>query len=304
MRMGVVGDRGWGGGSESGAGSLRFRYQPRLAQPRFRCWGSQPVSTPGGKGTTSWVQGLVAPMRYQRMYGECELGLGLLPLLDQIRPPIKCGAYSLLATLPAGGWCLCPVVYLWFSMSRAGCFGVPLTPGGCFLGHGPLGSVGPLLGDCYVPGSLGPCLDLLRCRRLPAWPVGSSLKLPGPSACWLLGGSPGTPLCSSRRWFSWACCALGGLWMSVAWISSVSVPGPGGQVNLLGFFINSERYSAGQGRESHTHSQQLCRCQSWNVSTAVRSQILQLLSPEKEYKHSSAHSDTQMDAKQSQTKET
>ncbi|MED6247055.1 hypothetical protein ATANTOWER_028936 [Ataeniobius toweri] len=33
-----------------------------------------------------------------------------------------------------------------------------------------------------------------------------------------------------RQWFSWGSCALGGLWMSVAGISSVSVPGPGGQV--------------------------------------------------------------------------
>ncbi|KAK5606871.1 hypothetical protein CRENBAI_014421 [Crenichthys baileyi] len=47
------------------------------------------------------------------------LGLGLLPLLDQFRPPIKCGAYFLPATQPAGGWCLCPLVYLWFSLSGA-----------------------------------------------------------------------------------------------------------------------------------------------------------------------------------------
>ncbi|MED6259286.1 hypothetical protein ATANTOWER_020265 [Ataeniobius toweri] len=40
-------------------------------------------------------------------------------------------------------------------------------------------------------GSLGSLLDLLRCRWLPAGPVGSSLQLPGVSALWLLGGSPG-----------------------------------------------------------------------------------------------------------------
>ncbi|MED6293771.1 hypothetical protein CHARACLAT_014044, partial [Characodon lateralis] len=61
----------------SGPGSLR--HQHRLAQPRFRCWGDLPVSTPGGMGTTSWVRGLFAPMGYQHldlgvwsMYGECE----------------------------------------------------------------------------------------------------------------------------------------------------------------------------------------------------------------------------------------
>ncbi|MEQ2256546.1 hypothetical protein ILYODFUR_025293 [Ilyodon furcidens] len=43
------------------------------------------------------------------------LGLGLLPFLDQ---------YFLPATLPAGSWCLCPLVYLWFSVSGAGSFGV------------------------------------------------------------------------------------------------------------------------------------------------------------------------------------
>ncbi|MEQ2279715.1 hypothetical protein AMECASPLE_012198 [Ameca splendens] len=31
-------------------GSLRFRQQPKLAQPRFRSWGGLPVSTPEGWG--------------------------------------------------------------------------------------------------------------------------------------------------------------------------------------------------------------------------------------------------------------
>ncbi|MED6277528.1 hypothetical protein CHARACLAT_014349 [Characodon lateralis] len=58
------------------------------------------------------------------------------------------------ATPPAGGWSLCPLVYLWFSVSAAGCFGVGwLTPGGCLPGPGPLGSVRPLLGGWCVPGS-------------------------------------------------------------------------------------------------------------------------------------------------------
>ncbi|MED6258460.1 hypothetical protein ATANTOWER_007761 [Ataeniobius toweri] len=66
------------------------------------------------------------------------LGLGLLPLLDQFRPLIKCGAYFLPATLPAIGWCLCPQFYLWFSLSGAGFFvECQLTPGGCLPGPGP-----------------------------------------------------------------------------------------------------------------------------------------------------------------------
>ncbi|MEQ2312486.1 hypothetical protein AMECASPLE_031527 [Ameca splendens] len=85
--------------------------------------------------------------------------------------------------------------------------------------------------------SLGPWLDLLRCRWLPVGPVGSSLQLPGVSAIWPLGGSPGAFHCSSlgglrlswRRSF-WDSRALGGLCMSVAHISSLSVLGPGGQV--------------------------------------------------------------------------
>ncbi|MEQ2298825.1 hypothetical protein AMECASPLE_009302 [Ameca splendens] len=81
--------------------------------------------------------------------GMCDcvrLGIGWLPLLDQFRPPIKCGAYFLPSTLTAGGWCRSPPVYLWFSVS--GRFGVcRLTPGGCLPWPGPLGSVGPLLGE-------------------------------------------------------------------------------------------------------------------------------------------------------------
>ncbi|MEQ2283182.1 hypothetical protein AMECASPLE_008618 [Ameca splendens] len=46
-------------------------------------------------------------------------------------------------------------------------------------------------------GSLGPWLDLLGRRRLPAGPVGLSLQLPGASTLWLLGGSPGIIPCSS-----------------------------------------------------------------------------------------------------------
>ncbi|MEQ2289126.1 hypothetical protein AMECASPLE_029864 [Ameca splendens] len=46
-------------------------------------------------------------------------------------------------------------------------------------------------------GALGPCLDLLGRRRLPAGPVGLSLQLPGATALWLLVGSPGTLTCSS-----------------------------------------------------------------------------------------------------------
>ncbi|MED6252081.1 hypothetical protein ATANTOWER_006763 [Ataeniobius toweri] len=130
--------------------------------------------------------------------GRWGLILGLLHLLDQFRPPIKCGAHFLPATLPASGRCLCPLVYLWFSVSGARCFGgCWLTPGGGLPGPGLLGSVGPVLGERYVPGSRGPWLDLFGRRRLLLGPVGTLLQLPGASALWLLGGSPGTLPCSS-----------------------------------------------------------------------------------------------------------
>ncbi|MED6236748.1 hypothetical protein ATANTOWER_013706 [Ataeniobius toweri] len=115
-------------------------------------------------------------------------------------PPSNLGPIYPPATLPAGGWCLCPPVYLWFSVSGAGCFGVCwLTPGDCLPGLGPQGFVGPLLGSNMSQGlgSLGPWLDLLGRRQLPAGPVGSSLQLLGASALWLLGGSPGILHCSS-----------------------------------------------------------------------------------------------------------
>ncbi|MED6288643.1 hypothetical protein CHARACLAT_028699 [Characodon lateralis] len=74
----------------------------------------------------------------------------------------------------------------WYAL--AGCFGVCwLTPGGCLPGPGPLGSVGPLLGERYVPGSLAPWLDLLGRIWLQAGPVGLLLQLSGASALWLLG---------------------------------------------------------------------------------------------------------------------
>ncbi|MEQ2246067.1 hypothetical protein ILYODFUR_034386 [Ilyodon furcidens] len=68
-----------------------------------------------------------------------------------------------------------------------------LTGGLC-----PLALPGLCLGS-DVPwglGSLGPWLNLLRHRLLPAGPVGSLLKFPVASALWLLGGFSGT-LCSS-----------------------------------------------------------------------------------------------------------
>ncbi|MEQ2224203.1 hypothetical protein ILYODFUR_005120 [Ilyodon furcidens] len=110
------------------------------------------------------------------MVGSCvcfcvSLGLGLLPLLDQFRPPIKCGGV---------------------------CFGVcRLTPSGCLLGRGPPGSVGP-----DVPQGLrsrGPWLDLLQHRQLPAMPVGSSVQLPRASTLWLLDDSPGALLWGGCR---------------------------------------------------------------------------------------------------------
>ncbi|MED6256464.1 hypothetical protein ATANTOWER_026679 [Ataeniobius toweri] len=55
--MGVVRDWGRGRGSGYGPGSFGF------GRCRHRClgwcWGGLPVSIPRGKGTTSWVQGLL-----------------------------------------------------------------------------------------------------------------------------------------------------------------------------------------------------------------------------------------------------
>ncbi|MEQ2282226.1 hypothetical protein AMECASPLE_038382 [Ameca splendens] len=71
-------------------------------------------------------------------------------------------------------------------------------------------------------GCLGPWLDLLGRRRLPAGPADSSLQLPGASALWLLGGSPGTLPC-----FSLGCGMPGGgfsgvavLWGAFGWLRS------------------------------------------------------------------------------------
>ncbi|MEQ2226801.1 hypothetical protein ILYODFUR_031082 [Ilyodon furcidens] len=129
-------------------------------------------------------------------------------------------------------------MYLWFSVSGLGALVyVSSLPVAACRGLDLWAGSGLCLGSDMSRGlgSLGPWLNLLGLRRLPAGPVGSSLQLPGASALWLLGGSPGILPCSSlgglqesRQWFFWCSCALGGLWMSVAWISSVSVPGPGG----------------------------------------------------------------------------
>ncbi|MED6275538.1 hypothetical protein CHARACLAT_027507 [Characodon lateralis] len=73
-----------------------------------------------------------------------------------------------------------------------------LTPGGCLPGPGPLGSVGLLLAERCVPGS----------------------RVHG----WICSGGAYGP------WFSWGSPALGGLWMSVARISCVSVSVSGGQI--------------------------------------------------------------------------
>ncbi|MED6240818.1 hypothetical protein ATANTOWER_028705 [Ataeniobius toweri] len=66
-------------------------------------------------------------------------------------------------------------------------------------GLDPWGLLGLCLGSDMSQGlgSLRPWLDLLGRSWLPAEPVGSSLQLPGASALWLLGGSPGTLPCSS-----------------------------------------------------------------------------------------------------------
>ncbi|MED6247576.1 hypothetical protein ATANTOWER_008373 [Ataeniobius toweri] len=94
-------------------------------------------------------------------------------------------------------------------------------------GLGPWALSGLCLGSDVSQGlrSLGPWLDLLWHRLLPAGPVGLSLQLPGASALRLLGGSLGILPCSSLGelqqswlWFSWGSCALGGpldVWGSV-----------------------------------------------------------------------------------------
>ncbi|MEQ2282103.1 hypothetical protein AMECASPLE_037082 [Ameca splendens] len=105
-----------------------------------------------------------------------------------------------LATLPAGGWCLCPLVYL---CSRCPGWGTLVCAGSLPMVACQGLDDWPLLGHClgndmsWSFGSLGPWLDLLVRRRLPVGPVGSSMQLPGTSELWLLGGSPGTPPCSS-----------------------------------------------------------------------------------------------------------
>ncbi|MEQ2249649.1 hypothetical protein ILYODFUR_031506 [Ilyodon furcidens] len=61
--------------SGSGPGSLRFRHEPRLAQTRVWCWDSLLVS-PGGKGTSSWIRGLVVSMGYQHLDLEYRVCVG------------------------------------------------------------------------------------------------------------------------------------------------------------------------------------------------------------------------------------
>ncbi|MEQ2282057.1 hypothetical protein AMECASPLE_036622 [Ameca splendens] len=133
------------------------------------------------------------------------LGLGRLPLLDQFRPhsnvgPIPSPPHYLPVVGISARWCTCGSRYLGFGALV--CAG-SLLVGAC-RGMDPWAQSGLCLESDMSRGlgSLGPWLDLLGCRRLPAGPVGLSLQLPGASALWLLGGSPGTLPCSS----------LGGLW--------------------------------------------------------------------------------------------
>ncbi|MED6255868.1 hypothetical protein ATANTOWER_016154 [Ataeniobius toweri] len=115
--------------------------------------------------------------------------------MDEFRPHIKCGAYFLPATLPAGGWGLCPLVYCgspFLGLDALVC-AASLLVAAC-RGLDPWALSGLCLGSdmSWGLGSLGPWLDLLGRGRLPAGPVGSSLHLSGTSALWLLGGSPVT----------------------------------------------------------------------------------------------------------------
>ncbi|MED6267830.1 hypothetical protein CHARACLAT_016042 [Characodon lateralis] len=120
------------------------------------------------------------------------LGLGLLPLLDQLRPPW--GAYFLPATLPASGWSLCPLMYLWFLVSGARCFGVCwLTASGFMLGPGPLGSIGPLLGGWCVPGSWA---SGSMAGSAQAWTAASG-------ACGLIAAAPWGFCTVAAGWLPW-----------------------------------------------------------------------------------------------------
>ncbi|MEQ2285666.1 hypothetical protein AMECASPLE_034276, partial [Ameca splendens] len=172
--------RGHPGVGGAGAVCLSLPQEGRGPPPGSRGW--LPL---GGTGAWTW--------EYRVCMGSVSWVLDCSLSWISLGPPILWGAYFLPATLPAGGWSLRPLVYLWFSVSGAGCFSVCwLTPGGCLPGPGSLGSVGPLLG-----GVVCPWLDLLGCGWLPVGPVGSSLRLPGASPLSLLDGSPGTLHCSS-----------------------------------------------------------------------------------------------------------
>ncbi|MEQ2229829.1 hypothetical protein ILYODFUR_022872 [Ilyodon furcidens] len=121
------------------------------------------------------------------------LGVGLLPLLDQFRPPIKCGAYFLpahylLVVGVSARRCTCGsqcpglgALVCAGSLPVAACWGLD-----------PWALSGLCLGSDVSRGldSLGPWLDVLGRRRLPAGPVGSSLQFPWASALWPLGFSP------------------------------------------------------------------------------------------------------------------
>ncbi|MEQ2288820.1 hypothetical protein AMECASPLE_026638 [Ameca splendens] len=156
-----------------------------------------PVAPVGG----GWVGVAVALRRALGLPSRGWLHFGLLPLLDQFRPPSNVGPISTPPhSLPVAG-----------VSASAGVF-VVLGVWGWMLWCVPAQSR-RLLGQALVPGlcrasawgviclrvsvSLGPWLDLLWRRWLPVGPVGSLLQLPGAPALCLLGGFPGTLPCSS-----------------------------------------------------------------------------------------------------------
>ncbi|MEQ2309413.1 hypothetical protein AMECASPLE_038447 [Ameca splendens] len=115
------------------------------------------------------------------------LGLGVLPLLDQFKPPQMWGLFPRwLGSLPAG-----ILVVLGVRGWVPRCMSVHSPVAAC-QGLDPWPLSGPCLGNdmSRVSGSM----DMLGHRRLPA---GLLLQIPGASALWLLGGSPGTLPCSS-----------------------------------------------------------------------------------------------------------
>ncbi|MED6255336.1 hypothetical protein ATANTOWER_008096, partial [Ataeniobius toweri] len=158
------------------------------------------------------------------------LGLGLLPLLDQFPPRYTTCRW--LVSLPAGvlvvlgvqAWVLwCVLAHSRWLLAGA------WTPGLCRASA--WGVICPGFSGLWVHGWI--CSDIDGCRRGLWAHCCSSLGLLH-CGCWVvpLGLSPAllwgwVAVVPAVVLLEFLC--FGGLWMSVARISSISVPGPGGQ---------------------------------------------------------------------------